>query len=51
MSLLQVCLVGSSWEAKGGARFDYLSIVNNPKVKYTRKAGPRDPMLEVMEER
>ena len=38
----------SPWqEAKGGAMCDYLSMVK----RHTRKAGPRDPRLEVMEQR
>ena len=33
------------------ARFDCLSIAKKPKVRHTRKAGPRDPRLEVMAQR
>ena len=51
MSHLQVCLDGSNWEVEGGARFDYLSIAKNPKVRHTCKAGPRDLKLEVIIQR
>ena len=51
MSPLQVCLDRSNWEADGGARFDCLSMVKKLMVRHTRKAGSRDPMLEVMEQR
>ena len=50
MSPLQVFLVRSNWEAEGGARFDCLSMPENPKVRHTHKAGPRDPRVEVMEQ-
>ena len=51
ISPLQVCLVVSNWAEDGGARFDSLRIVNNPKVRHNHKAGPRDPRLKVMEQR
>ena len=50
-SPLQVCLVRSNCEAEGGARLYCLSMVKNPKVRHTGKAGPRDPRLEVMEQK
>ena len=46
---LQVCREGSNWAADGGTRFDCLSLVKKPKVRHTRKAGPRAPRLGVME--
>ena len=44
-------LQGSNWEAEVGARFHCLSIAKNPQVRHTHKAGPRDPKLEVIEQR
>ena len=51
MSHLQVCLEGSKWEADGGAMFNCLSMAKKTKVRHTRKAGSRDPRMEVMEQR
>ena len=38
-------------EGEGGARLDCCSMVKKPKVRHTRKAGPRGPRLEVMVQR
>ena len=51
MSPLQVCLDGLNYEAEGRARFDFLSIAKNRKVRHTHKAGPREPKLELMVQR
>ena len=51
MSPMQVCHKGLNWAADGGTRFDCLSTAKNPKVRHTRKAGPRAPRLGMMVQR
>ena len=51
MSPLQVCREGSNCAGDGRTRFDYLSMVKNPKVRHTRKARLMAPRLRVMVQR
>ena len=51
MSLLQVGHEGSNWAGDGGTWFDCLSTMKIPKVRHTRKAGPRAHRPGVMVQR